>query len=152
MALTGRESRLDLIEREVRPLDDASVGDLVSRLAQEGRELAVVEVRRLRVEMKEQARRAARAAAAGYVAVDFIALASLALATGVFLVLGAWWDSYAAAAFATSGILALVAVIAAVAARKVLRGAIEHGHTEHRHEGGAVAGAPGTTGRVHRGT
>jgi hypothetical protein len=71
--------------------------------------------------MRQHTRRAARAAAAGYVAVDFIALATLALAIGLFLVLADWWNSYAAAAFATSGVLALVAVVAALAARGILR-------------------------------
>ncbi|HLU65950.1 MAG TPA: phage holin family protein, partial [Kofleriaceae bacterium] len=87
----------------------------------EGRDLAAVELRRLRVEVREQARRAGRAAAAGYLAVDFLALASLALAVGVFLVLARWWDSYAAAAFATSGLLALIALAAGLVGRGMMR-------------------------------
>lgn len=148
MALMRTESRLEVIERELQhQLDDASVGDLVSRLAHEGRELAAIEVRRLRVEMKEQARRAVKAAAAGYIAVDFIALATLALAAGVFLVLGTWWDSYAAAAFATSGILTVVALIAGMIARKMLRPPDGEGH-----EAATAAAGTNGNGRVHRGS
>ena len=117
--MTRTESRLELIQRVED--QDASVGELVSRLAHEGKELAVVELKRLRAEMSEQARRAAKAAAAGYLAVDLIALATLALSVGVFLVLADAWDSYAAAAFATSGFLALAAVVVGLAVRAMMK-------------------------------
>lgn len=111
-------SNLELVERPGD--DDASMGELVSRLAHEGKELAVVEIQRLRAEMREQARRAARTAATGYLAVDLAALATLALSVGVFLVLADLWDSYAAAAFATSGFLALGALALGLVVRAMM--------------------------------
>ena len=117
--MTRTESRLELMQRVED--QDASVGELVSRLAHEGKELAVVELKRLRAEMSEQARRAAKAAAAGYLAVDLIALATLALSVGVFLVLADAWHSYAAAAFATSGFLAVAAVVVGLAVRAMMK-------------------------------
>jgi uncharacterized membrane protein YqjE len=117
--MTRTESRLELLQRAED--EDASVGELVSRLAHEGKELAVVELKRLRVEMREQARRAAKTAAAGYLAVDLIALATLALSVGVFLVLADAWDSYAAAAFATSGFLAVAAMVVGLAVRAMVK-------------------------------
>ena len=117
--MTRTESRLELMQRVED--QDASVGELVSRLAHEGKELAVVELKRLRVEMREQARRAAKTAAAGYLAVDLIALATLALSVGVFLVLADAWGSYAAAAFATSGFLAVAAVVVGLAVRTMMK-------------------------------
>ena len=117
--MTRTESRLELMQRVED--QDASVGELVSRLAHEGKELAVVELKRLRVEMREQARRAAKTAAAGYLAVDLIALATLALSVGVFLVLADAWQSYAAAAFATSGFLAVAAVVVGLAVRTMMK-------------------------------
>ena len=117
--MTRTQSRLELMERAAD--DDASVGELVSRLAHEGKELAVVELKRLRVEMSEQARRAASTAAAGYLAIDLIALATLALSVGVFLVLADLWDSYAAAAFATSGFLVVAALAVGLVVRSMMR-------------------------------
>ncbi len=117
--MTRTESRLDLMERVGD--DDASMGELVTRLAHEGKELAVVELKRLRVEMREQARRAARTAAAGYLAIDLIALATLALSVGVFLVLADAWDSYAAAAFATSGFLVVAALVVGLVVRGMMK-------------------------------
>jgi uncharacterized membrane protein YqjE len=117
--MTRTESRLELMQRAED--DEASVGELVSRLAHEGKELAVVELKRLRVEMREQARRAATTAAAGYLAVDLIALATLALSVGVFLVLADAWNSYALAAFATSGFLAVAAVVVGLAVRAMMK-------------------------------
>jgi len=117
--MTRTESRLELMRRAED--DDSSVGELVSRLAHEGKELAVVELKRLRVEMREQARRAATTAAAGYLAVDLIALATLALSVGVFLVLADAWDSYAAAAFATSGFLVVAAVVVGLVVRSMMK-------------------------------
>lgn len=117
--MTRTESRLELMRRAED--DESSVGELVSRLAHEGKELAVVELKRLRVEMREQARRAATTAAAGYLAVDLIALATLALSVGVFLVLADAWDSYAAAAFATSGFLVVAAVVVGLVVRSMMK-------------------------------
>ena len=117
--MTRTESRLELMQRAED--EDASMGELVSRLAHEGKELAVVELKRLRVEMREQARRAAGAAAAGYLAIDLIALATLALSVGVFLVLADAWDSYAAAAFATSGFLMVAALVVGLVVRALMR-------------------------------
>ena len=117
--MTRTESRLELMERVEE--SDASMGELVSQLAHEGKELAVVELKRLRVEMREQARRAATTAAAGYLAIDLIALATLALSVGVFLVLADAWDSYAAAAFATSGFLVLAALVVGLVVRRMMR-------------------------------
>ena len=116
--MTRTESRLELMHRAED--EDASMGELVSRLAHEGKELAVVELKRLRVEMRDQARRAAKTAAAGYLAVDLIALATLALSVGVFLVLADAWDSYAAAAFATSGFLVVAALAVGLVVRAML--------------------------------
>ena len=87
MIRTERELPLTERQHDLIEHDDTSMGELVSQLAHEGKELAVVELRRLRVEMREQAGRAAKAAAAGYLAVEFIALATLALSVGVFLLL-----------------------------------------------------------------
>ena len=116
--MTRTESRLELMERVE---ESASMGELVSQLAHEGKELAVVELQRLRVEMREQARRAATTAAAGYLAIDLIALATLALSVGVFLVLADAWDSYAAAAFATSGFLVLAALVVGLVVRGMMK-------------------------------
>jgi uncharacterized membrane protein YqjE len=117
--MTRTESRLELMQRAED--EDASMGELVSRLAHEGKELAVVELKRLRVEMREQARRAAGAAAAGYLAIELITLATLALSVGVFLVLADAWDSYAAAAFATSGFLMVAALVVGLVVRALMR-------------------------------
>ena len=117
--MTRTESRLELMERVEE--SDTSMGELVSQLAHEGKELAVVELKRLRVEMREQARRAATTAAAGYLAIDLIALATLALSVGVFLVLADAWESYAAAAFATSGFLVLAALVVGLVVRTMMR-------------------------------
>jgi uncharacterized membrane protein YqjE len=117
--MTRTESRLELMQRAED--EDASMGELVSRLAHEGKELAVVELKRLRVEMREQARRAAGAAAAGYLAIELITLATLALSVGVFLVLADVWDSYAAAAFATSGFLMVAALVVGLVVRALMR-------------------------------
>ena len=117
--MTRTESRLELMQRAED--EDASMGELVSRLAHEGKELAVVELKRLRVEMRSPTRRAAGAAAAGYLAIDLIALATLALSVGVFLVLADAWDSYAAAAFATSGFLMVAALVVGLVLRELMR-------------------------------
>jgi uncharacterized membrane protein YqjE len=117
--MTRTESRLELMERVEE--SGASMGELVSQLAHEGKELAVVELQRLRVEMREQARRAATTAAAGYLAIDLVALATLALSVGVFLVLADAWDSYAAAAFATSGFLVVAALVVGLVVRAMMR-------------------------------
>lgn len=117
--MTRTESRLELMNRAED--EDASMGELVSRLAHEGKELAVVELKRLRVEMRDQARRAAGVAAAGYLAIDLIALATLAVSVGVFLVLADAWDSYAAAAFATSGFLVVAAIAVGLVVRALMR-------------------------------
>ena len=136
------QSRLELMERAAD--DDASVGELVSRLAHEGKELAVVELKRLRVEMREQARRAASTAAAGYLAIDLIALATLALSVGVFLVLADVWDSYAAAAFATSGFLVVAALAVGLVVRSMMRRmtkVVEREVEDLRKDGRALRGA-----------
>ena len=117
--MTRTESRLELMNRADD--EDASMGELVSRLAHEGKELAVVELKRLRVEIRDQARRAAGVAAAGYLAIDLIALATLAVSVGVFLVLADAWDSYAAAAFATSGFLVVAAIAVGLVVRALMR-------------------------------
>jgi uncharacterized membrane protein YqjE len=117
--MTRTESRLELMQRAED--EDASMGELVSRLAHEGKELAVVELKRLRVEMREQARRAAGAAAAGYHANELNTLATLALSVGVFRVLADVWDSYAAAAFATSGFLMVAALVVGLVVRALMR-------------------------------
>lgn len=140
--MTRTESRLELMERVED--HDASMGELVSRLAHEGKELAVVEMKRLRVEMREQARRAAGAAAAGYLAIDLIALATLALSVGVFLVLADAWDSYAAAAFATSGFLVVAALVVGLAVRAMMKrmGKVMEREVEDlREDGRAIRGA-----------
>ena len=139
--MTRTESRLELMQRVED--QDASVGELVSRLAHEGKELAVVELKRLRAEMSEQARRAAKAAAAGYLAVDLIALATLALSVGVFLVLADAWHSYAAAAFATSGFLAVAAVVVGLAVRAMMKRVgevVKQGVEDLRSDGRAIRG------------
>ena len=132
---------VELVER--RDDEESSVGDLVSRLAHESKELVELELRRLRVEAREQARRAAKAAAAGYVAIELVALATLALSVGVFLVLARWWDSYAASAFATSGLLAVAALVLALAVRRMTRaifGAIKDEARDLAQDGRAIRG------------
>ena len=139
--MTRTQSRLELMERAAD--EDASVGELVSRLAHEGKELAVVELKRLRVEMREQARRAATTAAAGYLAIDLIALATLALSVGVFLVLADVWDSYAAAASATSGFLVVAALAVGLVVRSMMRrmtSVVERGVEDLRKDGRALRG------------
>ena len=125
--MTRAEPGGEMVHTRALSPDEQSIGELVTRLAQESRDLAAIELRRVRVEMREQSRRAARAAAAGYVAVDFVALATLALAVGVFLVLAGWWDSYVAAAFVTSGLLAVVALVAGVVVRGMMRRMLDTG-------------------------
>jgi len=140
--MTRTESRLELMERVEE--SDASMGELVSQLAHEGKELAVVELKRLRVEMREQARRAATTAAAGYLAIDLIALATLALSVGVFLVLADAWDSYAAAAFATSGFLVVAALLVGLVVRAMMKRmsrSVERGVEDLREDGRAIRGA-----------
>ena len=140
--MTRTESRFELVKRAED--DDASMGELVSRLAHEGKELAVVELKRLRVEMREQARQAARTAAAGYLAIDLVALATLALSVGVFLVLADAWDSYAAAAFATSGFLVVAALVVGLAVRAMLKRMteiVERSVDDLRKDGRAIRGA-----------
>lgn len=139
--MTRTESRLELMQRAEDA--DASLGELVSRLAHEGKELAVVELQRLRVEMREQARRAVGTAAAGYLAIDLVALATLALSVGVFLLLADAWDSYAAAAFATSGLLALAAVVIGLVVRAMVRrmtGVVRREVADLRSDGRAIRG------------
>ena len=113
--MTHRDAGYELVDR--KPDDDTSVGELMSRLAHEGKELAALEVRRLRVEMRDQARRAAKTAAVGTIAVELIALATLGLGVALFFVLADWWGNYAAAAFATSGVLVIAAVVCSLIAR-----------------------------------
>lgn len=140
--MTRTESRLELIQRVED--EDASMGELVSRLAHEGKELAVVELKRLRAEMSDQARRAARTAAAGYLAIDLIALATLALSVGVFLVLAEAWDSYAAAAFATSGFLVVAALVVGLVVRSMMQRMAEvaaRGIEDLRKDGRALRGS-----------
>ncbi|HEY8146878.1 MAG TPA: phage holin family protein [Kofleriaceae bacterium] len=140
--MTRTESRLELMERVEE--SDTSMGELVSQLAHEGKELAVVELKRLRVEMREQARRAATTAAAGYLAIDLIALATLALSVGVFLVLADAWDSYAAAAFATSGFLVLAALVVGLVVRAMLRrmtSVVQREAEDLQSDGRAIRGA-----------
>ena len=139
--IIGDSSRLELVHRAED--DAASVGELVSRLAHESKELAAVELERLRVEMREQTRRAAKTAAAGYLAIDLIALATLALSVGVFLVLADAWDSYAAAAFATSGFLAVAAAVVGLVVRAMMKrvGVVLKGDVEDlRSDGRAIRG------------
>jgi uncharacterized membrane protein YqjE len=140
--MTRTESRLELVKRAED--NDASMGELVSRLAHEGKELAVVELKRLRVEMREQARRAATTAAAGYLAIDLIALATLALSVGVFLILADALDSYAAAAFATSGFLVVAALVVGLAVRSMMRrltGVAKREIQDLKEDGRAIRGA-----------
>lgn len=106
---------VELVER--RADGDASVGELMSRLAHESKELVSLEVRRLRREVRDQTRRGVKAAAAGFVAIELVTLATLALGVAVFIVLADWWNSYAAAAFATSGVLAIAAVVLGLVVR-----------------------------------
>jgi Putative Actinobacterial Holin-X, holin superfamily III len=61
---------------------DASLGELVSQLAHEGVELVEVELRRVRVELRDKAGRAVSALVGGAIAFVFLGLASLALAVG----------------------------------------------------------------------
>ena len=130
---------MELVDRH----DEASVGDLMSRLAHESKELVSLEVKRLRVEVRDQARRAAKTAAAGFVAVELVALATLALGVAVFLVLADWWDSYAASAFATSALLAVAAVVVGLMARSMTRKAVHdlgHEARELARDGRAIRG------------
>ena len=120
MALVPMERPTEALERSPAAVD-ASVGELVSRLAQESRDLVAVEVRRLRLEARRQSRFLTNAAQAGAVAVACLTLASVALTTGVFLGLGAWWHSYVGAAFVTGGLLALAGLAALLVAQRYIR-------------------------------
>ena len=140
--MTRTESRLELVRRAED--EDASMGELVSRLAHEGKELAVVELKRLRVEMREQTRRAAKTAAAGYLAIDLIALATLALSVGVFLILADALDSYAVAAFVTSGFLMVAALVVGLVVRSLMRritGVAAREARDLREDGRAIRGS-----------
>ena len=138
--MTHSETRVAL---HTRPDGEPSVGDLVTRLAHEGKELAALEVRRLRLEMRDQARRAASTAAAGYIAIEMIALAMLGLGVAIFFVLVDWWGNYAAAAFATSGLLAVAAIVCALVVRgmtKKMFGAFHDELEEIKRDGRAIRG------------
>ena len=117
--MTHHRAGVELVDR--RADDGASVGELMSRLAHESKDLVALEVRRLRAEVREQTRQAAKTAATGFIAIELGALATLALGVAVFLVLASWWDSYAAAAFATSGLLALGALVCGLIVRGMSR-------------------------------
>jgi uncharacterized membrane protein YqjE len=138
--LTTHRAGMQLVDHDE---DDSSVGDLMSRLAHESKELVALEVRRLRVEVRDQARRAAKTAAAGYGAIELVALATLALAVAVFLVLADVWDSYAAAAFATSGLLAVAALVLGLTVRgmtKKMFGAFDDEVRDLARDGRAIRG------------
>lgn len=126
--VTRTEPRVGLAgpgDREiVRLADDTSVGELVQRLAEEGKELATVELRRLRVEIEgkardvgERARLGVGVLVVGTMAVTLSLLMGLAMTVGIFLALGRVFDDYTLSAFATGGILAIGVLIAALSAR-----------------------------------
>jgi len=138
--LTTHRAGIELIDHHD---GESSVGDLMSRLAHESKELVALEVRRLRVEVRDQARRAAKTAAAGYVAIELVALATLALSVAVFLVLADWWGSYAAAAFATAGLLSVAALVLGLTVRGMTRrmfGAFDDEVRDLARDGRAIRG------------
>lgn len=91
---------------------EESLGRLATRLAQQGLELASVELRRLGGEVRERRRHAVRAAVALYLVRTFAGLGLAVLATGAVLHVGRLWGNYGAAALATGGVLIAAAIIA----------------------------------------
>lgn len=124
MALTPRASQVGLAEmdpaalarqqRAHSPEAEDSVADLATRLAQEGWELAAVEVRRVAAELRERKQYAGRAAMALILGGTFGTVATFVLATAAVLYLGQRWGNYAAGALATGVLLVLMAVAAGV--------------------------------------
>ncbi|HTE54326.1 MAG TPA: phage holin family protein [Kofleriaceae bacterium] len=91
---------------------EESLAGLATRLAQQGLELASVELRRLGGEVRERRRHAVRAAVALYLVRLFAAVGIAALASGSVLYLGRLWGSYGAASLATGGVLIAAAIVA----------------------------------------
>lgn len=122
MALTPGASPVGLaqidptaLERRPRPHTpegEDSVADLATRLAQEGWDLAAVEVRRVAAELRERKQYATRAAIALMLGGGFAAAAIAVLATAAVLYLGQRWGNYAAGALATGVLLMVLAMVA----------------------------------------
>lgn len=114
MDLTRTASRLEPVQVEsgltARP--DGSFAELTHQLAQQGMELAQVELRRLGAEVRERQRHAVRAAVALYLGGVVGALALAVLAGAAVLYLGRAWSDYAAAAAVTGGALLVLAAVA----------------------------------------
>jgi len=119
MALTTRtEPRLELakIEPGLPGQGEGSMAELATRLAQESVSLAVVEVRRFVVELRERQRSAVRAAVALFLGAGLGLLSIATLTVGVILYLGSVWN-YAAGALVTGGALLLMTLVALAIAR-----------------------------------
>jgi uncharacterized membrane protein YqjE len=115
MDLTRTATRLEpaRIESGLPPRRDESLGDLAHQLAQQGVELAAVELRRLGAEVRERRRHAVRAAVALYLSGVAGALTLAVLSGAAILYLGRRWNDYAAAAGATGALLLLITAVAA---------------------------------------
>ena len=94
--------------------DDESLAGLATRLAQQGLELAAVELRRLGGEVRERRRHAVRVVVALYLVRTFAALGLAVLAVGAVLVVGRMLDDYGIAALATGGVLLVAGIISAM--------------------------------------
>lgn len=94
--------------------DEESLAGLATRLAQQGLELAAVELRRLGGEVRERRRHAVRVVVALYLVRTFAALGLAVLAVGAVLMVGRMLDDYGIAALATGGVLLLAGIISAM--------------------------------------
>ena len=94
--------------------EEESVAGLATRLAQQGLELAAVELRRLGGEVRERRRYAVRVVVALYLVRTFAALGLAVLAVGAVLVVGRMLDDYGIAALATGGVLLVAGIISAM--------------------------------------
>lgn len=91
---------------------DASMANLAARLAQQGVELAAVELRRIGAEVRERQRHAVRAAVALYLITTAAGVGIAVLSTASVLYLGRQWDDYAGGALATGVVLLALAAAA----------------------------------------
>lgn len=99
-----------------------SVADLTTRLAQEGIELAALQLRRLGVEVRERRRHAVRASVAVFLGAATAGIGIMTLAGGAVLYFGRMWGDHATAALATGGLLLLFAAAAGAVFASAMRG------------------------------
>jgi uncharacterized membrane protein YqjE len=109
------------VEPGSTPQADGSVADLATRLAQEGMQLAALELRRLGAEVRERRRHVVRAAVSALLGAVTAVIGIAALAGGSVLYLGRLWNDHAAAAAATGALFLLLAVAIGCVAVSALR-------------------------------